>query len=384
MLEERRLAVLQAIVSDYVATHEPVGSKALVDRHHLGVSPATIRNDMAALEEEGYITAPHTSAGRIPTDLGYRMFVDQIAQIKPLSAAERKGIDRFLFDAVDLDDIMTRTVRLLAQLTKQVAIVQYPSLSRSQVRRIELIPLNEHRLMIILIVDSGRVEQRIVECAVSIDEILLADLRERLSVAIAGAWSSMFLLMEPWLQFTTLAIRGVRTWSVVSANMLRGVWVDRSAYPSFLADGGIGWGCEIDPRFCEEIRKFEESSGELFPIEELAQRTASSALLNPLSYLEDRFRFIAEGWFSSEGSMGASEITLGLIALIGIATFVVFSIQRTLNGEPIYLVLLAMLGLLLLPQMVGHVEPRYFIPLKLMVVVLAWAIPPTVARAQKL
>jgi heat-inducible transcriptional repressor len=113
------------------------------------------------------------------------LFVDQISQIKPLSAAERKGIDRFLFDAVDLDDIMTRTVRLLAQLTKQVAIVQYPSLSRSQVRRIELIPLNEHRLMIILIVDSGRVEQRIVECAVSIDEILLADLRERLSVAIA-------------------------------------------------------------------------------------------------------------------------------------------------------------------------------------------------------
>lgn len=185
MLEERRLAVLQAIVSDYVATHEPVGSKGLVDRHQLGVSPATIRNDMAALEDEGYITAPHTSAGRIPTDLGYRMFVDQISQVKPLSVAERRGIDRFLSDAVDLDDIMTRTVRLLAQLTKQVAVVQYPSLSRSQVRRIELIPLNEHRLMIMLIVDSGRVEQRIVECSVSIDEVLLADLRARLSVAIS-------------------------------------------------------------------------------------------------------------------------------------------------------------------------------------------------------
>ena len=185
MLEERRLAVLQAIVSDYVSTHEPVGSKALVDRHQPGVSPATIRNDMAALEEEGYITAPHTSAGRIPTDLGYRMFVDQISQVKPLSAAERKGIERFLSGAVDLDDIMTRTVRLLAQLTKQVAVVQYPSLSRSQVRRIELIPLNEHRLMIMLIVDSGRVEQRIVECSVPIDEVLLAELRARLSVAIS-------------------------------------------------------------------------------------------------------------------------------------------------------------------------------------------------------
>jgi heat-inducible transcriptional repressor len=131
MLEERRLAVLKAIVQDYVSTHEPVGSKGLVDRHKLGVSPATIRNDMAALEEEGYITAPHTSAGRVPTDRGYRLFVDQISQVKPLSSAERRGIDQFLGEAADLDDVMSRTVRLLAQLTKQVAVVQYPSLSRT-------------------------------------------------------------------------------------------------------------------------------------------------------------------------------------------------------------------------------------------------------------
>lgn len=185
MLEERRLAVLKAIVQDYVANHEPVGSKGLVDRHQLGVSPATIRNDMAALEEEGYITAPHTSAGRVPTDRGYRLFVDQLSQIKPLSPAERKGIDRFLGEAADLDDVMSRTVRLLAQLTKQVAVVQYPSLSRSQVRRIELIPVTEHKLMIILIVDSGRVEQRVVDCAVPLEESILADLRSKLSLAVS-------------------------------------------------------------------------------------------------------------------------------------------------------------------------------------------------------
>lgn len=185
MLEERRLAVLKAIVQDYVATHEPVGSKGLVDRHQLGVSPATIRNDMAALEEEGYITAPHTSAGRVPTDRGYRLFVDQLSQIKPLSPAERKGIDRFLGEAADLDDVMNRTVRLLAQLTKQVAVVQYPSLSRSHVRRIELIPVTEHKLMIILIVDSGRVEQRVVDCAVPLQDTILAELRARLSLAVA-------------------------------------------------------------------------------------------------------------------------------------------------------------------------------------------------------
>ena len=85
MQEERRLAVLRAIVEDYVATEEPVGSKALVERHGLGVSPATVRNDMAALEDEGYITQPHTSAGRVPTDKGYRLFVDRLTTVKPMS-----------------------------------------------------------------------------------------------------------------------------------------------------------------------------------------------------------------------------------------------------------------------------------------------------------
>jgi heat-inducible transcriptional repressor len=136
VLDERKLDVLRAIVEDYVATHEPVGSKSLVDRHNLGVSPATVRNDMAALEEEGYITQPHTSAGRIPTDAGYRLFVDKLSTVKTLSPAEKKAISSFLAGAVDLDDVVRRTVRLLAQITRQVAIVQYPTLTRSSVRHV--------------------------------------------------------------------------------------------------------------------------------------------------------------------------------------------------------------------------------------------------------
>src|SRR5262249_23259542 len=138
VLDERKLAVLRAIVEDYVSTTEPVGSKSLVDRHGLDVSPATIRNDMAVLEEQGDIAQPHTSAGRIPTDKGYRLFVDRLSSIKPMSAAERRAIETFLAGAYSLDDIVTRTVRLLAQLTRQVAVVQYPSLSRSAGRHIEL------------------------------------------------------------------------------------------------------------------------------------------------------------------------------------------------------------------------------------------------------
>jgi heat-inducible transcriptional repressor len=163
MTDERRLAVLRAIVQDYVQTSEPVGSKALLERHHLGVSAATVRNDMAALEEEGLIAAPHTSAGRVPTDAGYRLFVDRLSSVKPMSAAERAAIAQFLEGAVDLDDVVDRTVRLLASLTNQVAVMQYPSLTRSAVRHIEFVPMGGDRLMIVLIVITGRVEQRVIE-----------------------------------------------------------------------------------------------------------------------------------------------------------------------------------------------------------------------------
>ncbi|MBD0735499.1 heat-inducible transcriptional repressor HrcA [Streptomyces sp. CBMA29] len=186
MLSERRLEVLRAIVQDYVGTEEPVGSKALTERHRLGVSPATVRNDMAVLEDEGYIAQPHTSAGRIPTDKGYRLFVDKLAGVKPLSSAERRAIQNFLDGAVDLDDVVGRTVRLLAQLTRQVAVVQYPSLTRSSVRHVELLPLAPARVMLVLITDTGRVEQRLIDCSAPIGETVLGDLRARLNSRVVG------------------------------------------------------------------------------------------------------------------------------------------------------------------------------------------------------
>ena len=186
MQEERRLAVLRAIVEDYVATEEPVGSKALVERHGLGVSPATVRNDMAALEDEGYIAQPHTSAGRVPTDKGYRLFVDRLTTVKPMTTAEKRAIASILDGAVDLDDVVQRSVRLLAQLTRQVAVVQYPTLSRSTVRHVEVIGLSPTRLLVVLILSTGRVEQRLVELTTEIVEDDLVELRSRLNRAAVG------------------------------------------------------------------------------------------------------------------------------------------------------------------------------------------------------
>ena len=185
--DERRLQVLRAIVQDYVSTNDPVGSKALAERHDLGVSPATIRNDMAVLEEQGYITQPHTSAGRVPTDKGYRLFVDRLSAVKPLSPAERRAIERFLDGAVDLHDVLSRTVRLLAQLTRQVAVIQYPTLSRSAVRHLEVVQVAAARLLLVLITDTGRVEQRVVESPVDVDADAVAELRSLLNATFVGA-----------------------------------------------------------------------------------------------------------------------------------------------------------------------------------------------------
>jgi heat-inducible transcriptional repressor len=186
VLDDRKLAVLRAIVEDYVSTNEPVGSKSLVDRHNLDVSPATIRNDMVVLEEQGYIVQPHTSAGRIPTDQGYRLFVDRLSAVKPFSAAERRAVETFLAGAYDLDDVVTRTVRLLAQLTRQVAVVQYPSLTRSAVRHIELVPLTDRRVLVVLITDTGRVEQRTVELPGQIGDEAITQLRAVLNACLDG------------------------------------------------------------------------------------------------------------------------------------------------------------------------------------------------------
>lgn len=184
MADDRKFAVLQAIINDYVATEEPVGSKALVERYHLKVSPATIRNDMALLEEEGLIVQPHTSAGRIPTEQGYRYFVDRLNEVRALSTAEQNAITKFLAGAVDLDDVMQRTVRLLAQMTGQVALVKYPSLAKSILRHFDLVLLNEKRVMIMLVANTGRLEQAVLETQESVGENLIETLKSKIKALI--------------------------------------------------------------------------------------------------------------------------------------------------------------------------------------------------------
>lgn len=186
MIPERSLEVLRVIVQDYVASREPVGSKSIVERHSFGVSAATIRNDMALLEEEQLIAAPHTSSGRVPTDKGYRLFVDHLAEARPLSVAQRTAIEAFLGQSVDVDDVLSRTARLLSQLTNQFALVQYPPMARSRIRHIELVAMGSRRVLSVLITDSGAVEQHVIDFPNELNDAQITEIRNAINTVVAG------------------------------------------------------------------------------------------------------------------------------------------------------------------------------------------------------
>lgn len=181
-LAERRGAILRAIVTHYVTSGEPVGSKTLVERYRLGVSPATVRNEMGALEEAGYIFQPHTSAGRIPTDAGYRYFVDTAMPGTKLPATDARKIQRFFGEPrYELEDALRQTASLLSGITDHAAVVFAPALERSVVRHVELVPLAGSRAMVVLVTNTGRVENHIVGIEEDVDEVQLDRAAEMLN-----------------------------------------------------------------------------------------------------------------------------------------------------------------------------------------------------------
>lgn len=161
-LGERKLKVLAALIENYVATGEPVGSKAVMAALSNCVSSATIRNDMSDLSDYGYLTQPHTSAGRIPTQKGYRLYVDRLMHKRPLSSDERRFIDSRLFDfSVDPEKFLEDTSALLAEITKYAAVTTTPSDETLHVSKIELIPTGGCNVLLLVIISSGVFKHRL-------------------------------------------------------------------------------------------------------------------------------------------------------------------------------------------------------------------------------
>lgn len=188
MLNERRRAVLAALVDEYVSTTQPVGSKVLVERHRLGCSPATVRAELAALEDSGFLLQPHVSAGRVPTDIGYRAFVDDVHErIGALGlSAEEVGSIHTAYDALEreLPDVMRETSLLLSRFTNYVAVVAAPALRRARIRRVSVVPLAERRALVVVVTDSGQVANRTLDLHVSADDTMLAEVERYLTAIL--------------------------------------------------------------------------------------------------------------------------------------------------------------------------------------------------------
>lgn len=178
MLSERRQKVLRALIEDYIEFALPVGSRTLTERHRLGVSPATVRNDLSALEDAGFIQQPHTSAGRVPTDAGYRTFVDDLLS-SGLAEEERPHqamIDELRASATELDALMERTSAALARLTDCLSVVMAPSVLAGRIRQITLVSLSPWQAIIIVVAEDGQVVNRTVTFTeeVSADDLAAA------------------------------------------------------------------------------------------------------------------------------------------------------------------------------------------------------------------
>lgn len=163
-LDDRKKLVLKAIVDDYIESAEPVGSRTLARKHDLGVSPATIRNEMADLEMLGYLEHLHTSSGRIPSSKGYRFYVDGLIPPKPVSDEEKALIDKWYKARVKrLDEVFQETARLISKVTKNVSFVLAPQLTQAQFRCLQFLPLDDRRVITVLMTDAGFIENKIID-----------------------------------------------------------------------------------------------------------------------------------------------------------------------------------------------------------------------------
>ena len=165
MIDERKIKILQSIVNDYILTGEPIGSRTIAKKYDLGISSATIRNEMADLEEMGYLEQPHTSSGRIPSSKGYRLYVDKLMEEEQLTLEEQLMIKNYLLDVAfyEIDKMAKQVSVLLSELTKLTCIVKMPTVKRSSIKSLQLVRVDEFNLLFVVITDNGAIKNSLTK-----------------------------------------------------------------------------------------------------------------------------------------------------------------------------------------------------------------------------
>ncbi|NLC56339.1 MAG: heat-inducible transcription repressor HrcA [Armatimonadetes bacterium] len=197
-LEERKQRILQAVVRDYVETAEPVGSGALVDRYDFGVRSATLRNEMAEMAEMGYLQQPHTSAGRVPSEKGYRFYVDWLLTPCPLDAMHRRRLRAQLEKATaEVERVLHQTCRMLSALTHYVSMATPPQVEQDIVRQVHLATLDRDRLLVVVALATGRVEHAVVQAGVDLMTVDLSGIERLVVSALQGRTVAQAVSVTP-------------------------------------------------------------------------------------------------------------------------------------------------------------------------------------------
>jgi len=187
MLDERKATILRAVVTEYIETAQPVGSGHVASSAEVNVSSATVRNDMAALEAEGYLAQPHTSAGRIPTEKGYRFFVDQLGGPGKLGVSESQQVRAFFSRTHgEMEQMLSDTSRLLSSLTHYAAVVVGPQHEVATIKSVQLVGLSSRLVLAVLVLSSGAIEKHSIELADDTDDLIVNAAAVRLSTQIIG------------------------------------------------------------------------------------------------------------------------------------------------------------------------------------------------------
>jgi heat-inducible transcriptional repressor len=187
MLDDRKTAILSAVVQEYIATAVPVGSSHIASVSGVGVSSATVRNEMAVLEQEGFLVQPHTSAGRVPTDKGYRFFVDHLASPRTIDTAVSRQVGDFFAAAHGrLEELLHQTSDLLARLTRSAAVVVGPMADAATIRSVQLVRLSSTAATVVLVIANGTVDNELIEIDESVGDITLASASAHLAAALQG------------------------------------------------------------------------------------------------------------------------------------------------------------------------------------------------------
>ena len=187
LLTDRENSVLEAVILDFIKTANPVGSRSVAREYNMEVSPATIRNAMADLEEMGYLTHPHTSAGRVPTDKGYRYYVDRLMKLSGLTSEERSAISLQVDpNAPDIEEILVKTSRVLGQLSDELGIVLAPQFYQGILQKLELVEISSDKLLVVINIESGIVKTVIIEVENSIPRDRLDDVTRIINERLAG------------------------------------------------------------------------------------------------------------------------------------------------------------------------------------------------------